>query len=145
MKKIYKYLITLVIGLLVIFLIFTLTALFEDCNNLSTFKCRFNPKCRVAWVPSGPNLPAFDEKCVSTDYQGDVQKSVYLNKKNYGRFELPQEKEECNTDSECFVGGCNGETCTARDDIETTCDVPEGMIGGLSCKCINKQCIWVKK
>lgn len=75
----------------------------------------------------------------------DKNKSVYEGYKNFARFELPQNENECKYDSECFVGGCNGETCTAHEPKVTTCDVPEGMQGGLSCKCINRVCIWVKK
>ncbi len=75
---------------------------------------------------------------------GNKTESVYQGIENYGRFELPQEINECNNHTGCFKGGCSGEKCTARQDIITTCELPKGMIGGVSCKCINTQCIWVK-
>ena len=93
----------------------------------------------TAGCDCGPDKCWDGKKCVFNE-----QKSVYFNKKNYARFELPQEDGECKTDSECFVGGCNGESCTANEGIATTCDIPEGMISGLTCKCTTEKCIWTK-
>lgn len=71
--------------------------------------------------------------------------SVYTKHENFARFELPQVAGECRSDSQCIIGGCNGETCTAKEAKVTTCDVPKGMKSGVSCKCINQGCIWTKK
>lgn len=70
--------------------------------------------------------------------------SVYSGLKNYDRFELPQLENECNYDSDCYMGGCNGETCTANNPQVTTCDAVQKKIENISCKCINKECIWIK-
>jgi len=93
----------------------------------------------TAGCDCGPDKCWDGNKCVY-----DEQKSVYSEKENYGRFELPEEDGECKTDSECFIGGCSGEKCTTSQRIGTTCEIPEGMINSLYCKCINEKCIWIR-
>lgn len=71
-------------------------------------------------------------------------KSAYSGVENYGRFEFPENKNECKKDGECFKGGCSGEKCTSHESMVTTCEIPKNMIGGLNCRCIDYMCIWVK-
>src|SRR3989344_6213380 len=53
----------------------------------------------------------------------------------------------CNTNSDCFKSGCNGETCDSffspNQDQSSNCAVPEGCDGPpTQCGCLNNQCQW---
>jgi len=53
----------------------------------------------------------------------------------------------CASDGECFSGGCSGQICQSiyEESIITTCewmDCYSAAAYGLSCGCVNNQCIW---
>lgn len=56
----------------------------------------------------------------------------------------------CSTNTDCSVGGCNGEICGSadgQDDAISICLAPEGPLPselGYSCGCVNSQCQWEK-
>jgi len=56
-------------------------------------------------------------------------------------------KGECNSDADCVTGGCSGQICQSKSEeqLTTTCEFKECYRAsdyGLSCRCINNQCIW---
>ena len=50
----------------------------------------------------------------------------------------------CQADSQCFVGGCSSEICTAEQGVSGTCEAPaDGWpTAGSSCGCVQGQCVW---
>lgn len=50
----------------------------------------------------------------------------------------------CQQDSQCFVGGCSSEICTAEQGVSGTCEAPaDGWpTTGSACGCVQGQCVW---
>lgn len=54
---------------------------------------------------------------------------------------------ECSKDSDCIVGGCSGQICGLKEEVEgmiTTCEYKEeySCLKLTSCICINTKCVW---
>lgn len=62
----------------------------------------------------------------------------------HDRVEGTSFKNECTRDSDCAVGGCSGEVCSAEAGVTTTCDVLGFSPKGLGCGCLNGQCVWFR-
>mgnify|MGYP007032565106 CR=1 FL=1 len=61
----------------------------------------------------------------------------------YGRFEVPDMPNACDADTQCHVGGCSGETCSAEPDVVTTCELlPARLPDRSHCGCVEGQCRW---
>ncbi len=62
----------------------------------------------------------------------------------YGRVEGGKSGNRCAGDSECHVGGCSGEVCSAREGIITTCEVRPWPQGKALCGCVEGECVWYR-
>lgn len=51
---------------------------------------------------------------------------------------------ECSSDSDCFIGGCSGQLCTAKEGVMSTCEyrAEYGCVKLTSCGCVDRQCGW---
>lgn len=63
---------------------------------------------------------------------------------NYSRVEGTTFANACQTDAECFTGGCSSEVCSAQQGVSSTCIAPaDGWPNaGGSCGCVSGQCVW---
>ena len=61
----------------------------------------------------------------------------------HDRFERPDLKNHCFRDSDCHIGGCSGEACSAQSGISSTCELIPDQPGG-NCGCVNFSCQWYK-
>lgn len=50
----------------------------------------------------------------------------------------------CQTDKECFTGGCGAEICSANVDATSSCDVQEWPTKGATCGCVAGECLWYR-
>lgn len=62
----------------------------------------------------------------------------------YGRVEGENIENRCHGDSQCRVGGCSGEVCSAREGILTTCEVRRWPQGRAACGCVEGECVWYR-
>lgn len=62
--------------------------------------------------------------------------------KDNAKFEGPTFKNACGKDSDCFVGGCSGELCTAEEGVNSVCVVYPDQPRGASCGCLSGECMW---
>jgi|TARA_Y100000310_G_scaffold345778_1_gene469727 eight-cysteine-cluster-containing protein len=56
---------------------------------------------------------------------------------------------ECSMDSDCSIGGCSGQICGVKGEVEniiTTCEYKEeyGCYKLTNCDCTNNKCNWVE-
>lgn len=61
--------------------------------------------------------------------------------------EEPVIEVECNNDNDCATGGCSGQICGEKgevEDITTTCEFREeyACLKETSCSCMNNKCEW---
>ena len=78
---------------------------------------------------------------------GCVSKDIHPAK--LGPKEEISEEKECEVDSDCKIGGCNGEICAKAEFTEEIASIcvfkPEFACYKLiDCKCINGRCAWDK-
>jgi eight-cysteine-cluster-containing protein len=62
--------------------------------------------------------------------------------KDDARFEGPTFKNGCAVDTDCKVGGCSSEVCTAEEGVMTACVVHADQPRGASCGCLAGECQW---
>ena len=57
---------------------------------------------------------------------------------------VPGPVGECQTDSDCFVGGCSSEVCSAQEGVVSTCIYkPEyDCYRQTTCGCVSGNCSW---
>lgn len=58
------------------------------------------------------------------------------------RYELPEEDNECQHDSDCKISGCSSEVCSAQS-VNTTCEAIPPPPGD-KCLCLANRCKWYK-
>ncbi len=58
------------------------------------------------------------------------------------RYELPEQDNECQTDSDCIISGCSSEVCSAQS-VTTTCEAIPPPPGD-KCLCLANRCKWYK-
>lgn len=53
---------------------------------------------------------------------------------------------DCQSDDQCFTGGCSNEMCSAEQGASSTCEMPaDGWpTTGASCGCVAGQCQWYR-
>jgi eight-cysteine-cluster-containing protein len=62
----------------------------------------------------------------------------------YDRVEGTAFANACQTDKDCFTGGCGAEICSANVDATSSCDVQEWPTKGASCGCVAGECAWYR-
>lgn len=65
----------------------------------------------------------------------------------YARVEGTGFKNDCTSDTDCRVGGCSSEVCSAEEGVGSTCEAPVDGFPGRStpsaaCGCVASACIW---
>ncbi len=77
---------------------------------------------------------------------GDRTLAVAASDPQYARVEGSTFQNACQSDGQCFVGGCSSEICTAEEGVSGTCDMPAGgwPSKGASCGCVSGQCVWYR-
>jgi len=60
----------------------------------------------------------------------------------YARVEGTAMDNDCRADSDCFVGGCSAEICTAERDLSSTCEARDWPTEGGRCGCVEGACSW---
>jgi eight-cysteine-cluster-containing protein len=60
----------------------------------------------------------------------------------YDRVEGVDFPNDCESDDDCFVGGCSGEVCSAEEGVQTTCEARDWPTEGGSCGCVQGTCVW---
>ena len=53
-------------------------------------------------------------------------------------------KNACTQDSDCHVGGCSAEICSAEEGAVSPCIVQSDQPRGASCGCVSSSCIWYR-
>jgi eight-cysteine-cluster-containing protein len=71
---------------------------------------------------------------------GDRDPSVDPGSADFGRFEAPDDDNDCVTDLDCVVSGCSDEVCAAIP-LVSTCEVLETAPAG-DCGCVDGACQW---
>jgi eight-cysteine-cluster-containing protein len=93
-------------------------------------------------LESGGEDPAGSEK-PSLPSSGERVAIVPESHALYGRLEVPDMPNACESDANCHVGGCGGETCSAEPEVITTCELlPVRFPEGSQCGCVEGQCRW---
>jgi hypothetical protein len=90
-------------------------------------KCEENAKC----------LENLEEESEET-----ATGSVYFDNPQYSRYEGEENENECNSDDNCFTGGCSQEICSAVNGVMSDCSAVS-KIENISCKCIDTKCLWI--
>jgi eight-cysteine-cluster-containing protein len=74
---------------------------------------------------------------------GDRAPAVAEDHPLHARLEGEGFPNECKADSDCKVGGCSGEVCSADASVVTTCDViPIHFPPDAACGCVDNECRW---
>lgn len=63
---------------------------------------------------------------------------------HYDLFEGTSYKNDCAEDSDCRVGGCSHEVCSAQSGVRTSCIAHEDTPRDATCGCVSGQCIWYR-
>src|SRR5215470_18838978 len=63
---------------------------------------------------------------------------------NYDLFEGTSFKNDCTADTDCHVGGCSHEICSAATRVMSSCIAHEDQPKGAACGCVSGQCIWYR-
>jgi len=70
--------------------------------------------------------------------------AVSKDSRNYDLFEGTSYKNDCAQDSDCVVGGCAKEVCSAEPRVVTSCIVRQDQPRDASCGCVSGQCLWYR-
>jgi eight-cysteine-cluster-containing protein len=62
----------------------------------------------------------------------------------YPRVEGERLDNLCRDDSQCRVGGCSGEVCSAAEGVVTTCEMHRWPQGESKCGCVKGTCVWYR-
>jgi eight-cysteine-cluster-containing protein len=94
--------------------------------------------------PDGPDRPAPSPTTGEPAMpSGDRTAVVDEDHPLYGRFESSAKPGECKADTDCHVGGCSSEVCSAQEGVVTTCEVlPVRLPPGSACGCVDDTCRW---
>src|SRR5512144_2723840 len=92
--------------------------------------CRTSPDSAVPGTPLIP--PAVEERTPALTPDNPL----------YARLECAGCANDCTQDSDCHVGGCSGEICSAQTDVVSTCEAVPWPRGNPACGCVQGQCIW---
>jgi hypothetical protein len=92
----------------------------------------------------GGNPPAPTEPAAGAG--GDRTLAVAASDPLYGRVEGTSFQNGCQSDGQCFVGGCSSEICSAEQGVSGTCDMPAAGFPskGATCGCVSGQCVWYR-
>ena len=63
---------------------------------------------------------------------------------NYDLFEGTSFKNDCTADTDCHVGGCSHEICSAATRVMSSCIAHEDQPRDATCGCVSGQCIWYR-
>jgi eight-cysteine-cluster-containing protein len=88
-------------------------------------------------TPSGPDpspVPA----------AGSRTPAVPKDSPHYDLFEGTSYKNDCAKDSDCSVGGCSHEVCSAQAGVKTSCIAHADSPHDATCGCVSGQCIWYR-
>ena len=77
---------------------------------------------------------------------GDRTPAVAASDPLHARVEGTSFQNACQSDGQCFVGGCSSEICSAEEGVSGTCDMPAAGFPskGASCGCVAGQCVWYR-
>jgi eight-cysteine-cluster-containing protein len=77
---------------------------------------------------------------------GDRTLAVAASDPLHARVEGTSFQNACQSDGQCFVGGCSSEICTAEEGVSGTCEMPAAGFPskGASCGCVAGQCVWYR-
>lgn len=75
---------------------------------------------------------------------GDRTPMIAPDNPHYSRVEGTTFENACQTDADCFTGGCSSEVCSATEGVSSTCIAPaDGWpTAGGACGCVAGQCRW---
>jgi hypothetical protein len=93
-------------------------------------------------TPTAPTTPTTPAGGAS----GDRTLAVAASDPLYARVEGTSFQNGCQSDGQCFVGGCSSEICSAEQGVSGTCDMPAAGFPskGASCGCVSGQCVWYR-
>jgi len=78
----------------------------------------------------------------SNQASGTRQAKVPKKHPDFERVEGVGLKNQCSSDTECFVGGCEAEICTAVEGLRSTCKGRPWPSADGMCGCVVGQCQW---
>jgi eight-cysteine-cluster-containing protein len=94
---------------------------------------------------SGPepraDLPAHAAPAPAT---GARTPAVPTSSPHYDLFEGTSYKNDCAEDSDCSVGGCSHEVCSAQTGVKTSCIAHSDSPRDATCGCVDGRCIWYR-
>ena len=82
-----------------------------------------------------PGRPASSPKAPISPAAGRI-KAVAADHPLYARVEGAKLKNACAGDSDCHVGGCSREVCSAEAGVVTSCEVQSWPQGDATCGCV---------
>jgi eight-cysteine-cluster-containing protein len=75
---------------------------------------------------------------------GDRTPAVPKDSPHYDLFEGTSHPNQCEKDSDCFIGGCSREVCSADAKVKTPCIAHADKPTGASCGCVKNECLWYR-
>ncbi|MFW5703142.1 MAG: hypothetical protein ACOCXP_04230 [Candidatus Dojkabacteria bacterium] len=97
-----------------------------------------------------PIMESFPKQCSPGDGRVFVEEAEIQEISTDGEYYGESTFSSCNVDTDCNVGGCNGEICGAASETEgavSICLAPEEPLPtdlGYTCGCVSNQCQWAR-
>ena len=84
---------------------------------------------------------------LSADGEADFEEPILYPAEGLGGFCGSSTKGQCQTDSDCVLGGCSMQICQSANEekIITNCEYKECYdkeVYAVNCECVNNQCLW---